>query len=100
MPITEISGRCSNSPVPSDQEIGRTGRPVVEAIKKALQLLELHEEPASDHRYPTTHKLRTPQNYVAQIESGLRRVDVVEFTEYVAALGEDPMEVYRRLLDR
>lgn len=44
--------------------------------------------------------LRTPQNYVAQIESGLRRVDVIEFTEYVMALGEDPIAAYRQVLDR
>ena len=43
-------------------------------------------------------RLRTTQNYIAQIESGLRRVDVVEFGEYVTALGEDPVEVYRRVL--
>jgi transcriptional regulator with XRE-family HTH domain len=45
-------------------------------------------------------RLRAPQNYIAQIESGLRRVDVVEFTEYVTALGEDSIEVYRRVLSR
>lgn len=44
--------------------------------------------------------LRTSQNYVAQIESGLRRVDVTEFTEYVTALGEDPIAIYRQVLDR
>lgn len=45
-------------------------------------------------------RLRTPQNYIAQIESGLRRVDVVEFTEYVTALGEDPMIIYQQVLRR
>lgn len=45
-------------------------------------------------------QLRAPQNYVAQIESGLRRVDVVEFSEYVMALGEDPVAIYRQVLDR
>jgi transcriptional regulator with XRE-family HTH domain len=45
-------------------------------------------------------RLAAPQNYIAQIESGLRRVDVVEFTEYVTALGEDSVEVYRRVLSR
>ena len=45
-------------------------------------------------------RLRTPQNYVAQIESGARRVDTTEFAEYVTALQEDPVEIYRRVLER
>jgi transcriptional regulator with XRE-family HTH domain len=45
-------------------------------------------------------RLRTPQNYVAQIESGARRVDTTEFAEYVTALGHDPVEIYRQVLSR
>lgn len=45
-------------------------------------------------------RLKSSQNYVAQIESGLRRVDTTEFAEYVTALGEDPVEIYREVLKR
>jgi transcriptional regulator with XRE-family HTH domain len=45
-------------------------------------------------------RMRTTQNFIAQVESGARRVDTTEFAEYVIALGEDPVEVYREVLRR
>jgi transcriptional regulator with XRE-family HTH domain len=62
-------------------------------------LLDLRKAKGLTQRELAT-KLKTTQNYIAQIESGLRRVDVVEFGEYVAALGEDPVETYRKVLNR
>jgi transcriptional regulator with XRE-family HTH domain len=62
-------------------------------------LVELRKEKQLTQR-ELAARLGVPQNYIAQIESGLRRVDVVEFTEYVNALGEEPVELYGRVLSR
>ena len=43
-------------------------------------------------------RLRQYQSYVARVESGQRRIDVVEFLELADAIGFDPAEVIRRLV--
>jgi transcriptional regulator with XRE-family HTH domain len=49
-------------------------------------------------------RLGKPQAFVSTVESGARRIDVVEFCVLARALGADPMalfdEVVRRLPDR
>jgi transcriptional regulator with XRE-family HTH domain len=40
-------------------------------------------------------KLGRPQPYIANIERGQRRVDVVELIELAAAIGFDPLEAVR-----
>jgi transcriptional regulator with XRE-family HTH domain len=45
-------------------------------------------------------KLRQYQSYVARIESGQRRIDVVEFLEIAEAIGFDPRDALRRLGSR
>ncbi len=42
-------------------------------------------------------RLRQYQSYVARIESGQRRIDVVEFLEIAEAIGLDPRDAIRRL---
>lgn len=44
--------------------------------------------------------LRQPQSYVAKIEAGERRLDVLEFVYYVKALGEDPASVVTKMSDQ
>lgn len=43
-------------------------------------------------------KLRCQQSLIARIESGERRVDVVEFVILTRAIGADPTEILRNLL--
>jgi transcriptional regulator with XRE-family HTH domain len=43
-------------------------------------------------------RLDAPHSWVAKVENGERRIDVVEFCWFVAACGEDPGSVFRDLL--
>ncbi|MCR6733402.1 MAG: helix-turn-helix domain-containing protein [Afipia sp.] len=40
-------------------------------------------------------KLDVPQSFVAKVEAGERRVDVVEFVAIARALGVDPLKLFR-----
>lgn len=40
-------------------------------------------------------KLDVPQSFVAKVETGQRRIDVVEFVAITRALGADPVKLFR-----
>lgn len=42
-------------------------------------------------------RLSKPQSFVAKIEAGERRLDVIEFLDLAAAIGVDPCRAIRRL---
>ena len=44
------------------------------------------------------HLLRRPRSFVSRIESGERRLDVVEFVALAAALKIDPIELFTRFV--
>jgi transcriptional regulator with XRE-family HTH domain len=43
-------------------------------------------------------RLKRPHSYVAKIESGERRVDVLEFIEMARAMRVDPVKLFERVL--
>lgn len=43
-------------------------------------------------------RLGKPQSYVAKVEGGERRLDVVEFVMMAKAMGENPTALFNRLL--
>jgi transcriptional regulator with XRE-family HTH domain len=45
-------------------------------------------------------RLGKPQSYVSKTETGERRLDVIEFAEYVTALDDDPVRFLRTTLAR
>jgi len=45
-------------------------------------------------------KLGTPHSWVAKVENGERRIDLVEFCWFVAACGQDPETLLRGLISR
>ncbi|MDT4896426.1 MAG: hypothetical protein QOH25_1503 [Acidobacteriota bacterium] len=42
-------------------------------------------------------RLGRPQSYVSKCESGTRRLDVVEFLEFMEAIGSDPLAFIKKL---
>jgi len=42
-------------------------------------------------------RLRRYQSFVATVESGQRRIDVIEFLDLSEAIGFDPIEVIKKL---
>lgn len=60
---------------------------------------------AARHRAGLTQQvlassLNKPQSFVAKIERGERRLDVLEFIEIARAIGADPVKLLRALLKR
>lgn len=45
-------------------------------------------------------KLDTPHSFVGKTEQGERRLDVVEFIQYCEALGVDPLEGLKEVMER
>lgn len=43
-------------------------------------------------------KLEVPHSWVAKVESGERRIDMVEFCWFTSACGKDPVEIVSNLL--
>ena len=44
--------------------------------------------------------LGRPQSFIAKLEQGERRLEIIEFTDLARALGQDPGEFLNRLLAR
>jgi transcriptional regulator with XRE-family HTH domain len=44
-------------------------------------------------------KMKRTQSFVATTETGERRLDVVEFIEMAKALGEDPVALFKRIVE-
>ena len=45
-------------------------------------------------------RLKVPHSWVAKVESGERRVDLVEFYWFLSACGEEPLDAITRLLKK
>ncbi len=62
-------------------------------------LKELREEAGFTQRQLGA-KLKKPQSYVFNCETGLRRVDVAEFVIWTRACGVEPRSAFGRFLKR
>ena len=43
-------------------------------------------------------RLGRPQSYVAKVEQGERRLDVIEFVEFTESIGADPVAILRKVI--
>ena len=50
------------------------------------------------HQSDVAMTLGRPQSYVSKVESGERRLDVIEFVELARAIGIDPVRALRKVL--
>ena len=49
-------------------------------------------------QHEVAERLGRPQSFVAKVEGGERRLDVIEFVDLVQALGADPVKLLRKLI--
>ncbi len=50
-------------------------------------------------QHELARRLKRSQSFIAKLEVGERRVDVVEFIEIARALGKEPTELLSRVLE-
>jgi len=50
-------------------------------------------------QHELARRLKRSQSFIAKLEVGERRVDVVEFIEIARALGKQPTELLSRVLE-
>ncbi|WP_425417603.1 helix-turn-helix domain-containing protein [Oricola indica] len=71
------------------------GRPRHEALRDFI--VEQREQ-AGLTQHQVSALLDRPQSFIASIETGRRRIDVVELLDLAEAIGFDPHDAVRRLL--
>ena len=63
--------------------------------KRLLALLVERRKAADMSQYDLADRLGRPQSFVAKVEGGERRIDVIEFLEIARALGADSYDMLR-----
>jgi len=52
------------------------------------------------HQADVAARMGSDQTIISNIERGQRRIDVLEFRNFAQAIGRDPVELYRALIER
>jgi transcriptional regulator with XRE-family HTH domain len=82
--------------LPSQDEAGKLGKTLRSARHKLLvDFIVSKREAAGLTQAQLAGKLGEYQSFVARLESGQRRIDVVEFLELASVLGFDPTKAIR-----
>lgn len=85
---------CSSTPCGTGM-----GRTIHSPKHQALcELLIAARRKAGLTQLEVAERLGRPQSFVAKVEGGERRLDVIEFIELTRALGVDPVRLIKRLL--
>lgn len=66
-----------------------------ESYKYLCALLIARRKEAGLSQYDLAARLNRPQSFIAKIEVGERRIDVLEFLDIANALNADPYEILR-----
>ena len=64
-----------------------------------LHELVRHREAAGDTQQQVATRLGKSQSYVSKIESGQRRLDLVEYVLWARAIGIDPLRPFKKLCE-
>lgn len=65
--------------------------------KRFQELLIEARQEAGLSQEALAERIGQPQSYVSKCESGVRRLDVVEFIEVMEAIGSDPVALIKKL---
>lgn len=77
------------------------GRSVhTQAYKALLQTLIEAREAAGLTQVELAARLGATQSFISKCERGERRLDVVEFVEFVTAMGQEPRKVFDAFIGR
>ena len=71
-----------------------------QAYATLLQVLVAKRKQAGVTQVELAARLGKPQPFVSYVESGERRVDVIEFYAIMKALGEDPERAFGQLVEQ
>jgi transcriptional regulator with XRE-family HTH domain len=84
--------------LPSRDEAGKLGKTLGSARHKLLvDFIISKREAAGLTQTQLAVKLGEYQSFVARLESGQRRIDVIEFLDLAAKLGFDPAKAIRQI---
>jgi transcriptional regulator with XRE-family HTH domain len=64
-----------------------------------LALLKVARKDAGIVQQELADRLGKPQSFVAKVERGERRIDVIEFITIVKAIGRDPLRLLKQYLE-
>ncbi len=67
--------------------------------RKLIEVLVAAREAAGLSQRDLAARLKRPHVFVGRNESGERRIDVVEFIEIARVMGNDPRQLFEKLLD-
>jgi transcriptional regulator with XRE-family HTH domain len=68
--------------------------------KRLREMLIVARQEADLTQIQLANAIGRPQSFVSKVESGERRLDVIEVLEVLTALGVDPLEFLQKLLQR
>lgn len=66
--------------------------------QKLCELLIAARRKARLTQHEVAERLGRPQSFVAKVEGGERRLDVIEFIDLARALGAEPLKLLRKLV--
>jgi transcriptional regulator with XRE-family HTH domain len=66
---------------------------------RLLALLRQARKDAGMVQQELAERLGCPQSFVAKVEGGERRIDIIEFIAIVKAIGRDPVRLLRQYIE-
>jgi transcriptional regulator with XRE-family HTH domain len=68
-----------------------------DAYKSLIDILITARTEAGITQAELSLRLGKPQPFISKIETGVRRIDVIEFCVIARAMGDDPLRLFEKL---